>query len=60
MECFPNTPKIWEIDTEIDAPKFIKALDTILQVGDVLVFASYEPTPDLSGHLISTGAERKR
>ena len=60
MELFPNTDKIWEIDTGVGALRFIEALGTILQVGDVLVFGAYEPTPELTRHLIATGAIQKR
>ena len=59
MGYFPNTPEIWEIDTKVNTFRFIEALDTILGVGDVLVFAAYEPTPEMSQHLVATGAIRR-
>ena len=59
MEILFDTADIWEIDTDVDPRGFVEALATILQVGDVIVFSAYEPTPELSRHLIATGATQK-
>jgi hypothetical protein len=59
MEILFDTANVWEIDTEVDTRRFIEALGTILQIEDVIVFGAYEPTPELSRHLIATGATRK-
>jgi hypothetical protein len=59
MEILFDTANIWEIDTDVDPRGFVEALATILQVGDIVVFGAYEPTPELSRHLIAMGATQK-
>jgi hypothetical protein len=59
MEILFDTPNVWEIDTDVDTQTFVEALPTILQVGDVVVFGAYEPTPELSRHLVAIGAAQK-
>jgi hypothetical protein len=59
MEILFDTANVWEIDTDVDPRTFVEALPMILQVGDVIVFGAYEPTTELSRHLIAVGATQR-